>query len=415
MWKNLLLEFWSDLRTQKLRAFLTIFAIAWGTITVVVLLAFGEGLKETMIRGLLNAGDRILMIGPGQTSMAFEGLPQGRRIRLTEDDFALVRQRLGDRIDASSVSYGRWGTRIRNGDRRSTGFMEAVYPDFEPMRRLYPAAGGRFLNERDLSEKRRVVFLGGEMARRLFGAEDPVGGEVTIDGVAFTVIGVMQDKLQNSMNNGPDSERIIIPASTYTAIYGARYISQIIIRPADIRQSEALKAEVYAALGRKHRFDARDTRALWVWDFIENERENRLVFLGIQIFLGVVGGLTLLVAGMGVANIMYVVAKERTREIGIKRAMGARRRHIVTQFVFESTLFSFVGGAAGLIVSVGFVTLVAGLPKSDEAMEFLTNPHISGPIALMTIGILGAIGLVAGLLPARKAANVDPVEALRYE
>jgi putative ABC transport system permease protein len=415
MWKNLLYEFWTDLRTQKLRAFLTMFAIAWGTITVVVLLAFGEGLRDTMQRGLLNAGDRVLMVMPGQTTRAYEGMPAGRRIRMTMDDLDALQQVLGDRIDASSVAYGRWGTRIRNGDRRSTGYMEAVYPDFEALRRLYPVAGGRFLNNRDLTEKRRVVFLGDEMARRLFGEEDPVGSDVEIDGATFTVIGVMQTKLQTSMNNGPDSERIIIPASTYATMYGGLYVGQLLLRPANIADTPAIRSEIFRVLGARHRFDSTDEHTLWIWDFIENQRQQSMIFLGIQIFLGVIGGLTLLVAGIGLANIMYVIAKERTREIGIKRALGARRRHIVTQFVFESTLLSFVGGGVGLAVSLAVVFVVAGLPKGNDAMEFLTNPQVSMPIALLTIAILGGIGLLAGVLPARRAAQVDPVEALRWE
>jgi putative ABC transport system permease protein len=168
-------------------------------------------------------------------------------------------------------------------------------------------------------------------------------------------------------------------------------------------------------LGRRHRFDPADERALSIWDVIEQEKLTRRIMLGIQIFLGVVGGLTLVVAGVGVANVMFVAVRERTREIGIKRALGARRRHIVAQFVFEALLLALIGGLAGLAVAAAVVFIVDGLPPSNEAMEYLANPKLPWPIALGTVLILTAIGLAAGVFPARRAAAVDPVQSLRYE
>ena len=304
MWKILLQEFWNDLRTQKTRAFLTMFAITWGTLSVVLLLAFGEGLGRTMQSGLLNAGDRIFQIYGGETSQSYEGLDKGRRIRLIREDLDLLQRSIAD-VDLGSISYGRWGVALQVGQNKTTTYMEGVGEAFEDMRRMYPAAGGRFLNAIDESQKRRVVFLGPELAGRLFGETEPVGGSVMIDGLPFTVVGIMQEKLQTSMNNGPDANRAIIPSSTFETIYGHRYIDHMVLRPRNVAVAPAVKQQIYEVLGRKYKFDASDERALGIWDFIENEKESAKVFMGIQLFLGLVGGLTLLLAGVGVANIMY--------------------------------------------------------------------------------------------------------------
>jgi putative ABC transport system permease protein len=414
MFKTLLLEFWGDLRAQKTRAFLTMFAVTWGTVAVVLLLAFGEGLKHAVVTGTLGAGQQMFMVFGGETSKTFDGLPKGRRIRLVEDDLTLLRTIPG--VDLVSASYGRGGVQLEAGAVRTTTFMEGVHPAFEELRTMYPASGGRFLNEMDEAQKRRVAFLGDSIAKRLFRGERAIGQTLKIDGIPFTVVGTMQNKMQMSMNNGPDADRVIIPASTFRTIYGATYVSQLLVRPRDVKEVGTVKHAVYEQLGRRYRFSPDDGRALGIWDLIEQERNWRLITGGIQIFLGVVGVLTLLVAGVGVANIMYVVVRERTREIGIKRAVGARRWHIMGQVVFEALAISLSGGIAGLVLAAAVVLAVDAIPDNGNmAMQFLANPRLSWPIGLLTVGILSSIGLVAGLFPARRAAQLDPVESLRYE
>jgi len=410
----LIREFLQDIKKQKLRAFLTTIAITWGTLAIVLLMAFGSGLGYRMKESFLNAGDMVLRLYSGQTSKEYQGLPTGRRIRLSEEDAWLLLNSIPD-IDIVHPGFGR-GVHLRNGDNAAWTHMEGVFPQFELLRRMPPAPGGRFINETDLKLRRRVVFLGSEIAEELFGRPNPVGQMVMLDGLPFTIIGTMPKKMQTSMNNGPDTRRAIIPFTTFRSIYGYRYVNEILLHPRNPKNTSNLEQQVRNILGRKYQFDPTDERAIGVWDMVEAVKISNKIFTGLNIFLGVIGGMTLIIAGIGVANIMYVVARERTKEIGIKRAVGAKRRHIIGQFVFESLLIAFIGGGLGLFFSYSIVNAMWMIPVSDEgAMQFLGRPLLSVTVMATSIGILTFIGLLAGLFPARKAASVDPVEALRYE
>jgi len=415
MWRELLRDFFHDLRAHRTRAILTLVAITWGTVAVVLLLSFGEGLGNQMMKGMMNAGNRIMVVYGMETGLTYQGLPKGRRIRLMEEDATLLQQVI-PAIDMISPQY-RKNVQLLYGKFSITTECEGVNPLFEEMRRMYPAGGGRFLNAVDLQEQRRVLFLGEEIAKEIFKDENPIGKTILVDGVPFTMIGVMQKKIQTAMNNGPDVRRAIIPYTTFRTTYGNIYVNTLVVHPSDPSQQERVKSEIYRVLGRKYQFDPEDERALGIWDFIEAEKISQKVGIGVAIFMFSVGFLTLLIAGVGVANVMYVVVKERTREIGIKMAVGARRKYILGQFIFEALLLAFVGGGIGLLFSFSVVTAVRMIPTGDEinAMQFLGRPVLSLTTMLMTAGILTTIGLLAGFFPARKAASVDPVESLRYE
>ena len=413
MYRELIREFLQDLNAHRTRAVLTFVAITWGTIAVVLLLSFGEGLGNQMMSGLMNAGNRIMILYGGETGIPFEGSPKGRPIRMVEEDAEML-QRAIPAIAMVSPQYREF-VRLTNGRTSTSTECEGVNAAFEEMRRMYPTAGGRFLNDVDVAKQRRVLVLGADIATELFGPVDPIGRQVLLDDIPFTIVGVLQKKLQTSMNNGPDSRRAIIPYSTFRTMKGPTIVNSIVVRPADPSMQAEVKKEIFRVLARKYHFDPTDERTLFIWDFIENEKMSRKIGTGVAIFLFSVGLLTLITAGVGVANVMYVVVKERTHEIGIRMAVGARRSYILIQFVGEALFIAFLGGAIGILISWAIITGVRLIPSEEGAMQFLGKPILSASTMLLTAGILAFIGLMAGFFPARKAASVDPVESLRYE
>ncbi|MFO8028987.1 MAG: ABC transporter permease [Cyclonatronaceae bacterium] len=413
MWTNLIKEFIQDLRKQKLRTSLTIIAICWGTIAVITLLAFGEGLSMRMMEGLRGGGNQLMVFYGGQTSQSYEGLDVGRRIRFAEEDVDLLRRSI-PQIEMISAQYGR-SVSLRSDHATTNTYMEGVDAGFEEMRSMYPVAGGRFINDRDITEQRRVVFLGPEVADQLFPEGNATGSRLMIDNNPYTVVGVMQEKMQMAMSHGPDARRAIIPHTTYRQIYSPSHMGSVLIRPADPTYQARVEHRVREVMSRKYRFHSDDQQAIGVWDFIEAERIQAQVSLGVKIFLFSVGFFTLLIAGVGVANIMYVVVKERTQEIGVKKAIGARNRHIISQFIFEALFICLIGGVAGVLISSGIVLGVQSLGMEGGVADFLGNPVLSSDAMIMTSGVLTLIGLAAGVFPARRAALVNPVESLRYE
>jgi putative ABC transport system permease protein len=402
-----LLQILRDLRGQKLRTFLTVCGIVWGTTAVSLLLAFGQGLHRQLLKSAAGLGSSIVITFPSRTSIPFEGLGKGRQIRLTERDVELLRERVVG-LGAISAEFER-SLKLQIGRRVLMVQVSGVEPEFGEMRNLIPQAGGRFLNPLDERRRRRAVLVGYEVAEQLFGGGSAVGQVLRLGGSPFTVVGVMQEKIQTSNYSGNDKGKVFIPAATFRAITGQRHLDEFLFQAEDVARTTPVIDEVRRVLAREHRFDPVDEEALMVWDTTEMAQFLDTFMLAFKLFLGIVGSLTLVVGGIGVSNIMNVVVEERTREIGIKMALGARPRGILGQFLTETLIITGAGGVVGLVLSAAICAVFPAAGVSD----FVGTPQISVGVAAGTAALLGAIGLVAGYFPARSASRLDPVVAMK--
>jgi putative ABC transport system permease protein len=405
--------FRTDAARNRKRIALTVLAIAWGTLSIVLLLSFGEGMKRAFHKSTRGMGENIGVLWPGATTRAYLGLPSGRSIEFRDEDAELLQARI-PAIGSISREYSR-RRGVTNGTKTVNARIRGVDPCFGEIRHQIAQAGGRFLDDTDMAEKRRVVFLGDELATDLFGKDDPVGKLVMLNQSPFLVVGVMQVKVMMGMYSGPDKGQATIPATTFKAMFTDAKPGNMVYQPLSLETADRAKVEIYRVLGKKYRFDPDDDRALGVWDTRENQRLTDNIALGIQMFLGIIGTLTLFVGGMGVANIMYAVVKERTREIGVKMALGAKVRQVMAPFLLEALFMTVMGGILGTLVSLALIFGISLLPLKGEAFDFLGRPTFSPAIAAATSLVLGTIGLLAGYFPARRAASVNPAISLRYE
>ena len=404
---NHITELFRNLNQQRLRSFLTIFGIMWGTATLILLLAFGMGFRDQTVLNMRGMGDQLAIMFPGQTTKAFEGYGIGRPIRYREADAKLLQDQISD-IDVATPEYMS-GIEISNGDKRRNSQVGGVYPVYQDLRNMFEEPGGRWLNDHDLEERRRVIFLGNRLAENLFGDEDPVGNKVFVRDTPFTVIGVLQDKIQNSSYSQRDMDRSFIPATTFSAMMGTDLVNNILYVPKDPAFAVQIQDQVYEVMGRKHRFDPTDRDALGIWDTNEFWEFINVMFLGINGFLGLIGFFTLAVGGIGVANIMFVVVQERMKEIGIRRSVGAKRHHIMGQFFVETFMIIGMGAAAGY----GIGWLMVEATQNIPIKEFVGAPYFSPEVGLIAFAVLGFVGFAAGLLPAWRASWLDIVECLR--
>jgi len=396
-----------DIRHQKMRTLLTLFGITWGTVSVALLVSFGEGLQARVVKNQRGLGQNIVIAWPSRTSLPFEGLGKGRRIRVSEEDMEALRREIPEA--SFSGEYEKGGRNFRKERKRISPDMSATNPVFAVMRNLIPASGGRYVNDIDVDHRRRVVFLGDKLKQDLFGEADAVGRTVMIDNVPFLVVGVMEKKAQDSSYSGRDADKAFIPDTTYKGLFSERYLSNFIFQAQDPSLVPAVTKKVYEILGRRLKFDPKDKEAVGMWDTSEGEKFFSVFFLTFRAFLGVIGSFTLMVGGLGVSNIMYVVVEERTREIGVKLAVGAKPRFIQVQFLLETLTLTAIGGLLGFLLTLGilFVFPFLGLD------EYVGTPEASPLVIVVTASLLGLIGFVAGYFPARRASLLDPVVALK--
>lgn len=412
--KIILTLFASSAQIQKKRAYLTIAAIAWGTVAILLLLGFGEGLKRQLDKNRRAMGENIAVVWGGETTKPWKGMNPGRPIRMRIEDVEYIRNRMPE-LTAVIGEIQSWRTALNHEGKTVNARVTGANHVYEEARKHYPVAGGRFFTEVDENQRRRVIFLGDELATDLFGEMDPVGETLLVNNVPYTIIGVMQEKTQMGAYAGPDSMHATIPLSTFRSQFGRDRLHNMVIQVAEPDQMDAALKRYRELLGAKYGFDPEDEPALQIWDTVESSKITSNITIGIQLFLGIIGGLTLLIGGVGVANIMYAVVKERTREIGVKMALGARGRWIVMPFVLEGLVYTLVGGALGIVIGMLLVTAMSFIPADSDVMKFLGTPTISVQIGSITAAILGVIGVVAGYFPARRAAAVDPAATLRYE
>src|SRR4051812_10960127 len=415
--KEVFAHSWESLQRNRLRSILTMLGIVWGLATVVLLLGYGQSVGESVVGAFMGIGNNVIIMWQGQTSMQAGGQRAGRRIHFKYEDLQAIRDEvpLVKNVSAENDDIYTY----KYGNRVITVSTKAIQFPYGEMRRLN-VSEGRYFEPADFSEHRRVVIFGPNAAKKVFGGHPPVGESVNINGARFQVIGLLALKIQDSSNNGPDNENAFLPFETTGDIVDLRDPNMIVYQPVTPElHKEATKA-VRTVLAQRHGFDPRDEKSTPEWDTVENSEELEKFSMALQILLGFIGALTLGVGGVGVMNIMLVSVTERTREVGLRKAIGARPRDIALQFLTEALLLTFAAGMVGMLVAVALAHAIPPMPLYSE--QFKTVNHegdiflrTSAPVMITSFIILAGVGIFSGLWPALKAASMDPVEALRYE
>jgi putative ABC transport system permease protein len=415
--KEVFLQAINSLIGHRIRAVMTMTGIAWGIVAVVLLMAYGNGFHEAIMVGFRRAfSSGTVVVWNGQTSMQAGGERAGKRIRLKEGDVDAIRQ-LGT-IKYASPEYVEWLPLVY-GTQQTSSAVRGVAPEYAIMRSEV-AEFGRFINAEDTEKERRVIFLGSEVARKLFGNRPAVGETIRVSGLSFEVIGVLTQKVSFSNYYSPDKYSVFIPYTTVKQVWSQDYLDNLVFQTLSIMTHNHALKQIREVLGSRHGFDPKDERAVIFNDSVENAQVINGITGGLKIILSIIGALTLMIGGIGVMNIMLVSVTERTREIGVRKALGAKRRHILLQFLLEALVITFLGGLLGIILSYLLVTFAGHRPFLAELLEDPTRQTdiyliLSGDVILTATSILMLVGVLSGLWPALRASKTDPIESLRYE
>jgi putative ABC transport system permease protein len=401
-----------DLAADHSRILLVLLGVVWGTLSLTTVLSFGEEFSRSFERAIRGSTHDIIRFWGGATTRPYDGLPAGRWIGLVPEDVRRIEERVAG-VRAASAEYCSFGNLVKVGSRTTNARVHGVEPAYGEMRCILPEAGGRFINEADERERRRVALLGNEVKEILFGDAPAVGEKVLVEGTPFTVIGVLAKKTTLGNYEGYDREKIFVPASTFRAMKGWRYVSYIVVGLRSPEDDRVALDEIYQTLAGLHRFDPEDRTAVSVYNQIAFDRETRGIVGGTRILMGIVGVLGLIVALIGVANVLFVLVEEKRREIGIQMALGARPRALLGGVLMEGLALTFSGGVLGALGSAALLALYNQVPLGEGARGYLGFPAVSIGVAIAVTVILGIAGSLAAYFPARRAAALDPVEALR--